>query len=535
MNRPWHPGGTWKGLAQRGGDRPRRGRAALFALLLLPALCGGGLLSAAPASATEPAGLPPDPLMLLAIQQAQLSAADGAAQDYFGTSVALDGDTALVGAPEDDIGANGNQGSAYVFARSGTTWSGQAQLIAADGAAEDYFGYSVALAGDTALVGAPYDRVGGNAAQGSAYVFARSGSSWTQQQQLTAADGAAEDNFGYSVALAGDTALVGAPYDRVGGNAAQGSACVFTRSGTTWSGQAQLTAADGAALDHFGTSVALAGETALVGAYYDDVGGNADQGSAYVFTRSGTSWSGQAQLSAGDGAAEDYFGTSVALAGETALVGAPYDVIGSNAAQGSAYVFVLDRVAPTTTATLTPAANAAGWNNATVTLTLTAADSGGSGLDRTYYRFGSGGAFAVYDPAARPTLGAEGTTTVEYYSTDAAGNVEAAKTATVRVDTRKPSTKAFKASVKKGRKVKLAYRVNDPVPGCGQATVTLKLFKGRKLKKTIRIKGASACNVKKTHSWKCTLPKGAYTLKVYATDLAGNAQSKVGGARLTVK
>jgi len=272
-------------------------------------------------------------------EQAHLTASDGAAYDYFGRSVALSGDTALVGAYSDDVGANDNQGSAYVFTRSGTTWSLQQKLTASDGAASDHFGHSVALSGDTALVGAYYDDVGANTDQGSAYVFTRSGTTWSEQAHLTALDGAAWDNFGFSVALSGDTALVGAYGDNVGANLDQGSAYVFTRSGTTWSEQAHLTASDGAAVDNFGFSVALSGDTALVGADSDDVGANLDQGSAYVFTRSGTTWSQQAHLTASGGAAYDFFGVSVALSGDTALVGADYDNVGANLDQGSAYVF----------------------------------------------------------------------------------------------------------------------------------------------------------------------------------------------------
>jgi hypothetical protein len=272
-------------------------------------------------------------------QQQKLNASDGIDYDYFGYSVALSGDTALVGAYLDDVGGNGNQGSAYVFTRSGTTWSQQQKLNASDGAANDYFGVSVALSGDTALVGAYLDDVGANTNQGSAYVFTRSGTTWSQQEQLTASDGAASDQFGYSVALSGDTALVGAYLDDVGANTDQGSAYVFTRSGTTWSLQQKLTATDGAASDGFGVSVALSGDTALVGARYDDVGTNANQGSAYVFTRSGTTWGPQQQLTASDGAANDYFGYSVALSGDTALVGAYADAVGANTYQGSAYVF----------------------------------------------------------------------------------------------------------------------------------------------------------------------------------------------------
>ena len=141
----------------------------------------------------------------------------------------------------------------------------------------------MALSGDTALVGAYYDDVGANADQGSAYVFTRSGTTWTQQAQLTASDGAAGDCFGTSVALSGDTALVGAISDDVGANSGQGSAYVFTRNGTTWTQQAKLTASDGAAYGRLWQSVALSGDTALVGATY---AGGLDQGAAYVFTRS---------------------------------------------------------------------------------------------------------------------------------------------------------------------------------------------------------------------------------------------------------
>ncbi len=278
-----------------------------------------------------------DPLLS---QQAKLTASDGAAGDLLGFSVAISGDTAVVGAEGDDVGANVDQGSAYVFVRSGTSWTQQQRLIAGDGAAGDSFGQSVAISGDTAVVGALSDNVGANVDQGSAYVFVRSGTSWTQQQRLTASDGAAGDSFGQSVAISGDTAVVGAHFDDAGANTDQGSAYVFMRSGTSWTQQQKLTAGDGAALDNFGLSVAISGDTVVVGAYLDDVGVNVYQGSAYVFVRSGTSWTQQQKLAAGDGAANDQFGFSVAISGDTAVVGARFDGVGANPIQGSAYVFV---------------------------------------------------------------------------------------------------------------------------------------------------------------------------------------------------
>jgi len=268
-------------------------------------------------------------------QQAKLTASDGQSDDQFGVSVSLDGDTALVGASgDDDRGAT--SGSTYVFVRSGSTWTQQAKLTASDGAANDYFGISVSLSGGTALVGAWGDDDKGSGS-GSAYVFTRSGTTWTQQAKLTASDGVASDSFGSSVALSGDTALVSAFLDDDRGSAS-GSAYVFTRSGTTWSQQAKLTAADGAGSDYFGISVALSADTALIGAYADDDKGGSS-GSAYVFTRSGATWSQQAKLTAADGAANDNFGYSIALSGDTALVGAYLDDDrGSNS--GSAYIFI---------------------------------------------------------------------------------------------------------------------------------------------------------------------------------------------------
>ncbi len=275
-------------------------------------------------------------------QQAKLTAADGASRDWFGVRVAISGDTAVITADADDDDVNGvDSGSAYVFTRSGTTWSQQAKLTAADGAAVDLFGYSVALSGDTALFGARFDDDDVNGVDsGSVYVFIRSGTTWSQQAKLTAADGAAGDEFGYSVALFGDTAVITADADDDDVNGVDsGSAYVFTRSGTTWSQQAKLTAADSAAGDMFGVRVALSGDTALIGARFDDDDG-VDSGSAYVFTRTGTAWSQQAKLTAADSAAGDWFGYSVALSSDTALIGAHFnDHDDDGADSGSAYIF----------------------------------------------------------------------------------------------------------------------------------------------------------------------------------------------------
>jgi hypothetical protein len=276
---------------------------------------------------------------LLYNHEQQAIASDGAAGDHFGNSVALWGDTALVGAPSDDVGPNDDQGSVYVFVWIGTTWSEQAHLTAPDGAAGDHFGCSVALWENTALVGAWGNVIGSNDNQGSAYVFARNGTTWNEQQKLTASDGIAHDGFGDSVALWDDTALVGAANDTVGANDNQGSAYVFLRNGTTWREQAHMLASDGAAGDHFGHSVALSSDTALIGT--DSIAPDASmkQGSAYVFSRTGASWTERQRLVASGGQVGDRFGYSVALWGDTALVGTPGEYLGADSGGGTAYVF----------------------------------------------------------------------------------------------------------------------------------------------------------------------------------------------------
>ncbi len=266
----------------------------------------------------------------------KLTASDGAAGDHFGVSVAIQGYTLVVGSyNDDDFGAD--SGAAYVFQWNGATWVQVAKLRASDGAGGDLFGGSVALDGDYIVVGAPKEDAKGTSS-GSAYVFVRSsGYIWTQQAKLTASDGASNDTLGYSSSISGDTILLGAAYKNTGAGSYAGSAYVFTRSGTTWSQQAKLTASDGAANDSFGNSVSVYGNTAVVGAFGDDTGVS-NGGSAYVFTRSGVSWSQQAKLTAFDGAASDNFGTWVSLDGGTIAVGSPLaDTAGADA--GATYLY----------------------------------------------------------------------------------------------------------------------------------------------------------------------------------------------------
>ncbi|AKU98770.1 hemagglutinin protein [Labilithrix luteola] len=255
--------------------------------------------------------------------QQTLAASDGHAGDFFGSSVALSGNTALIGANQ----KAGLQGAAYFFVRSEKGWSERQKLTGTDTGDQDSFGYSLAISGDTAVVGA----CGQGYNAGAAYVFVRSGEAWFQQQKLTGSDIVQGDSFGISVALSGDTVIVGA-YATAN---RQGAAYVFVRSGETWSQEQKLVADDWAASDYFGVSLALGEDTAVIGAY----GKATYRGAAYVFVRSGGAWFQRQKLTASDARDYDSFGSSVALSEGAALVGAS-----RNANHGAAYAFALREV-----------------------------------------------------------------------------------------------------------------------------------------------------------------------------------------------
>ena len=356
----------------------RRMTAAFFVAALLLAL-----LVAAPAGGAAPAGAVPAglsaadwaairaqlPAPAAPVQSGYLKASSTGAEDLFGYAVAVDGDTVVVSAPSEDGNGTGGPadnsaagaGAAYVFVRSGAMWSQQAYLKASNAAPSDSFGVSVALDGDTIVVGAhsedgngtggPSDNSASDA--GAAYVFVRSGATWTEQAYLKASNAQAFDNFGVSLAVdedaaGGPTVVVGAfqedsngaggPADNSASNA--GAAYVFVRSGATWSQQAYLKASNAGAGDNFGVSVAISGNAAdgdivVVGAYGEDsngAGGPSDNsasnaGAAYVFVRSGATWTEQAYLKASNAGYADFFGASVAVDEDAA--GGPTVVAGA--------------------------------------------------------------------------------------------------------------------------------------------------------------------------------------------------------------
>jgi len=308
-------------------------------------------------------------------QQAYIKASNTNAGDLFGSWIAISGDTVVVGAPSERSAATGvngdqtnnsaaNAGAAYVFVRNGTTWSQQAYLKASNTGAQDFFGIAVAISGNTIVVGAQGEAsaataINGNQSDnsapnaGAAYIFVRNGTTWTQQAYLKASNAEANDFFGRSVAISGNTVVIGAIGEDsaamgVNGNqfdnsaSDSGAAYVFVRNGTTWTQQAYLKASQNDT--HFGFAVGISGDTAVVG-------DEESTGAAYVFVRSGTTWTQQALLTASNAGAGDFFGMAVAISGDTVVVGAQYEAsaaTGINGDQsdnsapqaGAAYVFV---------------------------------------------------------------------------------------------------------------------------------------------------------------------------------------------------
>ncbi len=296
-------------------------------------------------------------------QQAYLKASNPQAHDNFGSAVAIAGKTLVVGAfgeSSNATGVNGDQsdnsasgaGAAYVFTRSGNTWSEQTYLKASNTQAFSFFGSAVAIAGDTIVVGA----FGENNNAGAAYVFTRNGNTWSQQALLKASNTDAFDQFGIAVAIAEDTVVISADREAssaigVNGNQSDnsaifsGAAYMFSRNGNTWSQQAYLKASNTEASDHFGSAVSISGDTVVIGADREasnatGVGGNQTDnsatgaGAAYVFTRNGDTWVQQAYLKASNTGAFDQFGSSIASADETLVVGAIREASNANGIDG---------------------------------------------------------------------------------------------------------------------------------------------------------------------------------------------------------
>lgn len=259
-----------------------------------------------------------------------LTAVNGAVNDYFGSSIATDGNFAVIGAPSTIL----NSGKAYLFTRSKNSWIQSQELVANDTGVYQ-FGTSVSLEGGVISIGC-FATIGNNSQQGSVYVYSYVNPEWIQTYILTASDGAAGDKFGFSVSNYGNFIVAGAPFHTVGTNSNQGSVYLFQLNGTMWNQIQILTANDGTDNTFFGISVSIYYPYLIVGSDGD----NSNQGAAYIFFLSDGIWSQQQKLTATDGTYNDQFGKSVLIFGLNAFVGAPSKVI--NSCQGVAYSFYWD-------------------------------------------------------------------------------------------------------------------------------------------------------------------------------------------------
>lgn len=295
------------------------------------------------APATNPrATLDPVPAGSVPWLEQEVLASDGIQEDTFGSAVAIDGGVAIVSAPQPGSSTGGipaGPGRAYIFRNEGGSWVQTDVLTADDGVAGDFFGYAVAIQGDTALVGAHFATVDGHAQQGATYVFRHADGVWTQTQKLVAADGTTQSYFGAALALDGDHAFVGAYAATINGNFGQGA--VYAYSGVTGASlqpSGEITNADGVANDQFGYAVAAHGGSVMIGSPNTKVGDNAAQGAVFLYEDDGSGWARTQEIVADDGVTNDAFGLSISYDDTHALVGVPL----GNGFLGEFYAFAFD-------------------------------------------------------------------------------------------------------------------------------------------------------------------------------------------------
>ncbi|MGB3078566.1 MAG: hypothetical protein WBB31_05765 [Saprospiraceae bacterium] len=266
----------------------------------------------------------------------KLTDPDAGANDVFGTSVSISGAYAIVGAPFDsDIFSQ--QGSASIYQFNGSNWQLMQKITDPDGQTGYQFGFSVSISGDYAIIGAPMQMMEGHFLQGSASIYYYDGSTWTLMDKVTNPSGAAADNFGYAVAISNGYAIIGAINDDES-HENQGSASIFQFNGSNWVLMNKVLDATSGFNDNFGYSVSISGQYAIVGSIYDDIN-YSNQGSASIYHYNGTNWVMMQKISELVGGDEDNFGTCVALCGPYALVGSARDDVGTNNSQGSASLF----------------------------------------------------------------------------------------------------------------------------------------------------------------------------------------------------
>jgi hypothetical protein len=507
-------------------------------------------------------------------QQAVLKA-DDAGRRMFGTTVALDGDTLLVGCPCD--GAGGNWcGSVYAYQRTGTTWTRVAVLVPPDPAYPTQFGSALTLSGDTAVVGAP----GWSEYLGAAYVYTYTGGQWLEQAELTDPVGFPGGGFGSAVAIDGDRVAVASPTDDLGtgalyqvapwgGSLAGGSAELYRRVATSWEYEAQMLGTTQQEGWEFGASLGICGSTILVGAPQEimpDQGGVIPPGVDHlrVFCPYVTDAGGTLSVSAADGLLSNFAtpfsgDLTAVLSSEPTNGTATVDTDGSFtytpnvgfvgtdtftcqtdqdgvlSDPATVTVDVRNAVTPQTDVYGAPA----GWTNKPVTVTLSATPGGtrSFGTDlTTVYRKSSSPRAPWLTYSAPIKVSTPGASIYDYRTSDGSGNSTGDRLFTVKIDVSRPVTVVpHAASCRKGATVTVGFRVVDASPSCGRAKVTLHVLNAAgKVVKRFSL-GIRHTNRAQAFRFRiCTMPHGDYRLAVYATDLAGNRQSKVGGNRLTV-
>ena len=275
-------------------------------------------------------------------QKQKIVAGDRYEGDNFGNSVAISGNYAIVGAYYED----NQRGAAYIFERTSGNWSQKQKIVASDKGAGDQFGRGVAISGNYAIVGAVKEDPDDINAAGAAYIFERTSGNWSQKQKIVASDSGSGDEFGISVAIDGSYAIIGAhqeDHDASGNTykAASGSAYIFEiDTSGNWSEKQKIVASDRGESDNFGYSVAIDGSYAIIGAHYEYPGDTVNAGAAYIFERDTSgNWSEIQKIVASDRESSDYFGTSVAISGNYVIVGAYGEDPGDTGNAGAAYIF----------------------------------------------------------------------------------------------------------------------------------------------------------------------------------------------------
>lgn len=338
--------------------------------------------------------------------QEKLTASDGAAGDRFGAAVSIAGDVVAVGAP----GRAGATGSVYTFARTGTDWNQDTTvLVGSSTSPGDQFGVSVSVQSTDMVVGAPFQTVAGIPSKGAVYVFTNDGSGWVQQQRITENRNnvKAGAQIGWSVSISGNTIAAGAPGTNFGNKANVGAVFIYVRNGNVWTRQVRLNPG-GTRDDRVGSAVALFSNALVIGASGREVAGNVNQGVAFFETRAGTTWTLVSTLTSSDGAAHDHFGASVAIAGQFAVIGAPQDDPTPGVGAGKAYLFGFtgaDTLAEINALVATD--NAAGDNfGAAVAFNSTRALAGAPYADSTDVDAGAGYVFSFTQTGTTTTIGA---------------------------------------------------------------------------------------------------------------------------------